>query len=103
MVAERVVELLEAVEVDHRHRERASAAVSRRRSWNRRRLASPVSSSVSASVREWCSAVFSMKVSAIRTRTSTSVAAARKTAASIVWWKWSSTSRVPATRPAPTG
>ena len=43
-----------------------------------------------------CSAVFSWNVSAIRTSTSTSVAADRKTAASIVWWKWSATSSPPA-------
>ncbi len=70
VVAERVVEVLEAVEVDHRHGEPAVAALassSRRRSWNARRFASPVSSSVSASAREWCSSVFSTNVSAIRT------------------------------------
>ena len=80
VVAERVVELLELVEVDHRA---ARTAARRRRRprprrVNARRLARPVRSSVSESLRETASVAVSRSSSAMRTMTVSSASTARR-------------------------
>ena len=102
VVAERVVELLEAVEVDHRHGElaRRRASSARRRSWNRRRLASPVSSSVPASRVESCSQRFSSSAKAPRATTANSTSSAKPAARSPTVSTRSRMSTASASRPA---
>ena len=94
-VAEGVVVLLEAVEVEQHQRERsaravASAAASSRSAIRLRRLRSPVSGSVSASRRLWASTRwFSANTSAVRTSTSSSVTPASATVSPLRLEKWS--------------
>lgn len=84
VVAERVVHLLEAVEIDEQQRQRLfvarSASVVFRRWWKRQRLARPVSSTVTAWRWVSASARSSRKVRAVRAMAATRVPAASTTA-----------------------
>ena len=108
-MAEGVVVLLEAVEVEEEQRARGAARVESS-SWSSRsirrlrRFFSPVSESVRASMWVWASVRwFSRNASAIRASASSSAHAARLTATAFTRSKWSYTSSSTATSPHPAG